>query len=222
MNIAPSLDALAVQIDSVHPHPRNPRIGDVDFVMASLSRFGQLRPILVNGQGEIVAGKHTWQAARELGATHIAAVSVDLDEEETLAYLVVDNAASDRATYDDQGLADVLQELSDKGKISDLPQLADDLDDVLARLEQINETEPEEFKGGSSETDEETKQRAARAGGSSAALRTFMLAYTKEEAETFMACIKTLSARYSSTGVIETVYEAVQRQAAVPEEVASA
>ena len=45
--IAPPLRSLVVPIESVTRHPNNPRRGDVDAVAASLARFGQQKPIVV-------------------------------------------------------------------------------------------------------------------------------------------------------------------------------
>ena len=42
-----------VPISSVELHPRNPRVGDVEAVAASLRRFGQQKPIVVQGVDRI-------------------------------------------------------------------------------------------------------------------------------------------------------------------------
>jgi hypothetical protein len=41
-SIAPELAGLVVPIASLTPHPRNPRIGEIEAISASLRRFGQL------------------------------------------------------------------------------------------------------------------------------------------------------------------------------------
>jgi hypothetical protein len=57
--IAPQLHSLIVPIDSVTLHPNNPRRGDVEAVAASLARFGQQKPIVVQAStGYVVAGNH--------------------------------------------------------------------------------------------------------------------------------------------------------------------
>src|SRR5437899_784082 len=73
-NIAPQLQGLAVPIDSIELHPRNPRKGDVPAVTESLRRFGQRKPIVVQaGTRYVVAGNHLLMAARALRWTDIAA-----------------------------------------------------------------------------------------------------------------------------------------------------
>src|SRR5262249_21972971 len=65
--IADTLDELRVPIDSVRGYARNPRRGDLAAIKRSLEVNGQYRPIVVNRRtGEVLAGNHTWLAAREL------------------------------------------------------------------------------------------------------------------------------------------------------------
>lgn len=135
--IATDLHDNVVPIDSVAPHPRNPRQGDVGAISTSLERFGQLRPILVNSSTEpetIVAGNHVWRAAKALGWTEIAAVRVALDEAEADAFLLADNRMSDLGTYDDATLAEILVELAEAGKLDGTGYDSDDVNALLAKL----------------------------------------------------------------------------------------
>ena len=65
-----------VDINSLKPHPLNPRQGDVAAIAESLDKNGQFAPIIVwtNPKGEdiIVAGTHTWLAMKSLGEKKIA------------------------------------------------------------------------------------------------------------------------------------------------------
>ena len=71
--IPASLAPLRVPIDSLRPFQKNPRRGDLMAIRASLEAHGQYRPIVVRaGSQEILAGNHTWQAAKELGWEEIA------------------------------------------------------------------------------------------------------------------------------------------------------
>lgn len=103
-----------VRIDSLSPHPRNPRKGDVELIAESLTRFGQQRPLLVDAERRIVAGNHTYEAARSLGWSHVAANRTDLtDPQEIERYLVADNRTSDLATYDNAELLALVREQSE-------------------------------------------------------------------------------------------------------------
>ena len=85
--IPETLSALAVEIDSIRPFEANPRRGDVEAVAESLRVNGQYRPIVVNRPtGEILAGNHTWQAAKRLGWKSIAATFVEVDAEQAAEF----------------------------------------------------------------------------------------------------------------------------------------
>lgn len=117
--IAPALQALVVPIASIELHPRNPRVGDVEAIAASLRRFGQLRPILVQSSTRfVVAGNHLLRAAQALGWTQIAANVEDLDDSTSLAYLLADNRTSDLGRYDDALLAAILAEQTEADNLA--------------------------------------------------------------------------------------------------------
>lgn len=98
---------------------RNPRRGDVERIKRSLAVNGQYRPIVVNAgthtgrPNEVLAGNHTLKAARDLGWSEIAAVTVDLDDDQAARVVASDNRTADLGTYDDQALLELLAELPD-------------------------------------------------------------------------------------------------------------
>jgi len=113
MNIRPEISDLSTPIETLTTHPRNIRQGDIGAICQSLAAHGQYRPIVVQrSTGHILAGNHTYQAARSLGWSHIAATYVECDDEQALRILLVDNRANDLATYDDTALSELLQELA--------------------------------------------------------------------------------------------------------------
>jgi hypothetical protein len=107
------LAPLAVAVDSLTPLPGNPRRGDVEAIAASLARFGQRKPIVVDAAGSIIAGNHTWQAARQLGWTHIAAVRVSDDDATARAFALADNRTAELGSYDEELLATLINEVGD-------------------------------------------------------------------------------------------------------------
>jgi DNA modification methylase len=131
-HIAPQLRALVVPLDSVTLHPRNPRQGDVAAVAASLRRFGQLKPVVVQASTRyVVAGNHLVRAARSLGWTEIAANVEELDDAEATAFMLADNRTSDLGGYDDALLAAILAE---QEAADNLAATGYDDDDVAALL----------------------------------------------------------------------------------------
>lgn len=112
--IPATLDTLRVPIDGLTPYGQNPRKGNVDVIVDSLRRHGQYRPIVVRAKTfEVLAGNHTLAAARELGWTEIAATFVDCTDDEAARIVLVDNRAADLGTYDDELLAELLDNLPD-------------------------------------------------------------------------------------------------------------
>ena len=110
--IAETLEQYATPVDDLTVLPGNPGQGDVGAISESLIRFGQLKPIITNDDGVIIAGNHTFMAAVALGWTHVAAVvPAHLDAEELAAFALADNRLSDLASYDDNALMEALGEL---------------------------------------------------------------------------------------------------------------
>lgn len=135
--IHPALSGSATPIDAVQPHPRNVRQGDVGLIAGSLNANGQYRPIVVQaGTNYILAGNHTWRAAKSLGWDEIAVQWIDVDDDAALRIMLADNRANDAATYDDSELLALLTALvaSDKGLEGTL-YTGDDIDDLQALLE---------------------------------------------------------------------------------------
>lgn len=90
-----------VQISNLKPYPINPREGDIGAIVESLESHGQYRPIVANrATGHILAGNHTYQAAKALGWFEIAVTWVDVDEDQELKIVLIDNRTSDLASYD--------------------------------------------------------------------------------------------------------------------------
>lgn len=90
-----------VQISDLTPYPINPREGDIGAIGESLIANGQYRPIVANrATGHILAGNHTYHAAKQLGWAEIAVTWLDVDEEQELKIVLIDNRTSDLATYE--------------------------------------------------------------------------------------------------------------------------
>jgi DNA modification methylase len=120
-----------IDIDSIQAHPKNVRQGDIGAISESLKAHGQYRPIVVDERtGQILAGNHTWKAAKALGWSQIQVSLIQTkDDDEALRILLADNKATDLADYDNDGLEQLLKQLaeSDNGLLGSLYD-GDDLD----------------------------------------------------------------------------------------------
>ncbi|OFS67551.1 DNA modification methylase [Trueperella sp. HMSC08H06] len=141
------METRSFPIGEVISYHRNPRRGDVDLIAASLKKRGQYRPIVVNkgthtGRPfEILAGNHTWMAAKQLGWTEIHASVVDVDDESAREIVLADNRLADLGTYDEDVLAELLSQVDDLESVgfSDA-----DLDALLGIDEPVSLTDPDD------------------------------------------------------------------------------
>ena len=113
--IAESLRPLAIEITKLIPDQANARKHNdknMDAIVASLSRFGQRSPIVVQRQGMIVrAGNGRLEAAKRLSWSHIAAVIVDESSVDATAFAIADNRTAELAEWDESVLAGLLDSL---------------------------------------------------------------------------------------------------------------
>lgn len=101
-------------MDTIHEDPRNARSHNdrnLATIRKSLETYGQVKPIVVNADGSILAGNGLYRAAKALGWTEIAAVHVKFDEDYAKGYAVMDNQSATLAEWDLPNLKDILQEL---------------------------------------------------------------------------------------------------------------
>ena len=144
-HIAEELRPLAVPIDAVARDPRNAmHHGDqnVDAIAASLARFGQRQPLVVNrATGTIEAGNGRHQAAESLGWGWVAVLYVDDDPQAATGYAIADNRTAELAEWDDAVLVELLGELTDAGETDLLDALL--LADLVEAVDETEAPEPQ-------------------------------------------------------------------------------
>jgi DNA modification methylase len=89
---------------------------NLDAIKASLTRFGQRKPIVVTTEGIVLAGNGTLEAAIALGwdSIDVAVTPSDWDEATARAYALADNRTAELAEWDESVLAKQLLELMDQ------------------------------------------------------------------------------------------------------------
>jgi site-specific DNA-methyltransferase (adenine-specific) len=108
-----------VSIDSLSADPANARKHgqrNLDTIAASLRRFGQQKPIVVDSHGVVRAGNGQLAAAKLLGWTEIRVVRSDLPPTELTAFAIADNRTGELAEWDTEVLAGLLSD-SDLGDV---------------------------------------------------------------------------------------------------------
>lgn len=107
------LDALLMPIDDVLQHPDNPNNGDVEALTESIEVNGMYRPIYVQKSTRyILAGNHTWEACKTLGADQIPVIVVDCDDNTAKRILLADNKIAALAQPDNGLLLNLLEDLA--------------------------------------------------------------------------------------------------------------
>jgi ParB-like chromosome segregation protein Spo0J len=102
----------SVPINSLEAYPTNPRRGDIDAIALSLKAHGQYRPIVVQyGTNYIIAGNHTYKAAKKLGWKKIKITYIEVDETTARRIVLADNRLTDLAGYNEPLLKSLLQAL---------------------------------------------------------------------------------------------------------------
>lgn len=101
-----------IDLDTVKRYPNNPRLGDLSLIKESIVEIGFLSPIVVQKSSMyIVAGNHRVDAAKDLDMEEVPGYIVDIDDTTAKRFLAVDNRANDKAGYDEELLATLLDEL---------------------------------------------------------------------------------------------------------------
>jgi ParB-like chromosome segregation protein Spo0J len=113
-HIAPDLRGLAIAIDTLTPDPSNARTHsprNLDVIRGSLLKFGQVKPIVIDPKGIVLAGNGSLVAALSLGWKYIAAVRTTLEGAMAAGYALADNRSAELAEWDRDALARTLQAL---------------------------------------------------------------------------------------------------------------
>lgn len=135
-------------IDALIPYARNSRTHSetqVAQIAASIREFGFTNPVLIDGDGGIIAGHGRVLAARMLGMQTVPAVRIDyMSEAQKRAYVIADNKLALNAGWDEELLALELTDLQESGFDLDLTGFDEaEIDVLLASMDATPEGETE-------------------------------------------------------------------------------
>ena len=106
-----------VDIDSLIPHPDNPRINNhaVEEVAGSIKRFGFASPIIARLEDRMIIAGHTrYKAAQSIGLDKVPVRFMDLDPVDAKLLMLADNKIGERASWDYDSLHSILDELKEE------------------------------------------------------------------------------------------------------------
>ncbi len=137
------------KLSELTPYAHNPRdnAGAVDAVARSIREFGFRNPVIIDGDGVIVAGHTRVKAAQALGLEEVPCiVADDLTPEQAKAFRIADNKTGEIAKWDFELLPIELKELQTDGfDLSLLGFDTEELESLLAGEDEVatGETEPD-------------------------------------------------------------------------------
>lgn len=112
-------DYKTVSVDKLIPYVRNSRTHSAEQVAqiaASIKEFGFTNPILIDGEGGIIAGHGRVMAARKLNIGEVPCITLDhLTDAQKRAYIIADNKLALNAGWDDEMLRIEFAELEELG-----------------------------------------------------------------------------------------------------------
>jgi len=107
-------------------------------IARSIETFTFLVPVLVDGQGNVLAGHGRILAALQLGWTEVPVISVNhLSENQARAFLIADNRLTENSVWDDRLLAQHLKELSKLELDFSLEVTGIDMGEIDLRIERL-------------------------------------------------------------------------------------
>ncbi len=128
-----------ISLEDLHLDPSNVRTHDdlnLDAISASLTRFGQAEPLVVQAStGRVVGGNGRLTAMRALGWTACDIVELDLDDTQAAALSIALNRTAELAGWDDEGLARMLDQLRSEDALDGVGFDDADIDALLADLD---------------------------------------------------------------------------------------
>jgi len=140
-----------VPIDSLHLDPANARLHagpNLEAIEASLRRFGQAEPLVVQAKtGRIIGGNGRLVAMKKLGWTECDVVQVDVDDLQATALGIALNRTAELAEWDPKTLSRLLEELRKEDALEGIGYSTEDLDQLLADLAAQEPLRPVEDPG---------------------------------------------------------------------------
>ena len=158
-----------VPLDRLTPHPDNPRRGSVEDIADSVDANGWYGALVVQqSTGRILVGNHRWQVLKERGKTTVPVIWLDVDDDRARRILLADNRTNDRATYDENALLSLLEDMATSADaLAGTGYGMDELEDLRAVLDEVPTVTPPTTGAHYAETPEEEEQRVASLGHNS-------------------------------------------------------
>jgi hypothetical protein len=131
------------RIHDLKPNPTNPRRHSkkqIRQIANSIQTFGFNAPILVDRDGNVIAGHGRLLACQELDIIEVPTLCLEhLAEEQIRAFMIADNRLTEIATWDDRLLAEQLKELSVIGLDFDIEVTGFEMGEIDLRIASLED-----------------------------------------------------------------------------------
>ena len=129
-----------VPLDALHLDSANARVHDplnLEAILASLKRFGQAEPLVVQAKtGRVIGGNGRLVAMRKLGWSECEVVELEVDDLTSTALGITLNRTAELAGWDEKTLVKLLEELRTEDALDGVGFSDEDIDVLLAELEE--------------------------------------------------------------------------------------
>jgi hypothetical protein len=136
------LSVAYLELDRLKPDPSNARRHSkkqIRQIASSIEAFGFNVPILVDGDGNVIAGHGRLAAARRLGFGEIPAIRLEsLSEPQKRAFMIADNRLAEVAVWDDRRLGEQLEALAGIELDFDLEAIGFEMREIDLRIEELH------------------------------------------------------------------------------------
>jgi len=140
--ISHALQVTIRAIDSLLPDPTNAREHpprQIQQLARSIHTFGFNCPVLIDGEGQVIAGHGRLLAAQSLGWKQVPTICLEhLTPTQVQAYRIADNRLTDCSTWNDRLLAEQLCALSSVDLDFDLTAIGFELPEIDLRIQSLS------------------------------------------------------------------------------------
>ena len=126
-------------VESLTPDPENTRVHgprQIARIADSIAAFGFNVPILIDGDGAVLAGHGRVLAARRLGLREVPTIALEhLSEPERRAFMIADNRLAELASWDDRRLGVELEALKSLDLDFSIEATGFELDEIELKID---------------------------------------------------------------------------------------
>ena len=138
------MDIKILDINALSPAEKNVRThneNQITEMKKSIESFGQIRPIVTDEAGVIIAGHGLWETLKFMGETQVKVLMLEgLSETEKKKLMLADNKIYELGNTDFEAMIEILEEINLEGESLDIPGYdMEVLESLLAEADDIDE-----------------------------------------------------------------------------------